>query len=89
MAELCAKDGDWNGAERAYVRLARLLASPDEQRVIYAKLGEIYSVHTVNLSRAEVAFREVLKRAPKDLPTLEKLVDVLASADVDRSERDW
>ena len=76
LAELCAKEGDWNGAEQAYVRLARLLATPEEQRVIYEKLGEIYAVHTVNLSRAEVAYREVLKRAPNDMPTLEKLVDV-------------
>ncbi len=76
MAELCAKEGDWNGAEQAYVRLARLLATPEEQRVIYEKLGEIYAVRTVNLSRAEVAYKEVLKRAPNHIGTLEKLVDV-------------
>ncbi|AKV01832.1 Exonuclease SbcC [Labilithrix luteola] len=76
MAELCAKEGDWNGAEQAYVRLARLLSTPEEQRAIYERLGEIYAVHTVNLSRAELAYKEVLKRAPKDVPTLEKLVDV-------------
>ncbi|MBX3186979.1 MAG: hypothetical protein KF819_08190 [Labilithrix sp.] len=76
MADLCAKEGDWSGAEQAYVRLARLLATPEEQRAIYEKLGELYSVHTVNLSRAEVAYKEVLKRAPKDSATLEKLVDV-------------
>lgn len=76
MAELCAKEGDWHGAEQAYVRLARLLATPEEQREIYEKLAEIYSVHTVNLSRAEVAFKEVLKRAPSDVGTLEKLIDI-------------
>ncbi|MDB5212407.1 MAG: Exonuclease SbcC [Myxococcaceae bacterium] len=76
MAELCAKEGDWAGTEQAYVRLARLLDTPAEQSAIYEKLGEIYSVHTVNLSRAEVAYKEVLKRAPNDLGTLEKLVDI-------------
>ena len=76
MAELCAKEGDWPGTEQAYIRLARLLDTPAEQSTIYEKLGEIYSVHTVNLSRAEVAYKEVLKRAPNDLGTLEKLVDI-------------
>ena len=76
MAELCAREGDWAGAERAYVRLARLLDSPGEQRAIYAKLGEIYGTHTGNLSRAEVAYKEVLKRAPGDVATLETLVEL-------------
>ncbi|MDB4944948.1 MAG: Exonuclease SbcC [Labilithrix sp.] len=76
MAALCSREGDWAGAEQAYVRLARLLVVPAEQREVYEKLGEIYGTHTGNLSRAEVAYREVLKRAPADLPTLEKLVDL-------------
>lgn len=79
MADLCTREGDWAGAEHAWVRLARLLPSAEEQRVIYERLGEIYAVHTVNLSRAEVAYKEVLKRAPEgtvDAPTLEKLVDI-------------
>jgi hypothetical protein len=76
LAELCAKEEDWPGAERAWVRLARLLATPEEQRDAYARLGQLYSVHAVNLSRAELAFKEVLKRAPNDVPTLEQLVDI-------------
>ncbi len=76
MADLCAREGDWLGVEQAYVRLARLLDTPEEQRAIYEKLGELYSVHTVNLSRAEVAYREVVKRAPGDVPALEKLIDI-------------
>ena len=76
MAELCAKEGDWAGAEQAYVRLARLLTTPEEQSAIYEKLGEIYVVHTVNLSRAEVAYKEVLKRNPGSIATLEKLIDI-------------
>lgn len=76
MGDLCEKEGDWVGAEQAYVRLARLLDVPEEQRVIYEKLAVIYSAHTGNLSRAEVAYREVLKREPHDVAILEKLVDV-------------
>ena len=63
-------------AEQALVRLARLLPTPEEQRDVYARLGELYSRHLVNLSRAEGALKEVLKRAPDDAATSEKLVDV-------------
>src|SRR5205085_9898847 len=75
-AEICAKEGDWNGAEQSYVRLARLLAGENEQRAIYEKLAELYSVHLNNQSRAEVAYKEVLKRKPNDPATLAKLIDV-------------
>jgi predicted Zn-dependent protease len=76
LGELCAKEEDWQGAEHAWVRLARLLTTPEEQRDAYARLGQLYSVHAVNLSRAELAFKEVLKRAPNDVATLEQLVDI-------------
>ena len=75
-ADLCARMSDWTAAEQAWVRLARLLATPEEQRAIYAQLGELYLSHAVNLSRAETAFKEVLKRAPDDIPATEKLIDV-------------
>ncbi len=78
MAELAVREANWTAAEQAYVRLVRLLTEPDEQRAIYGKLAEIYSAHTGNLSRAEVAYREVLKRAPNDVLVLEKLVDLYA-----------
>ena len=80
MAGLCTKEGDWAGAEQAYVRLVRGSSDPAEQRAIYEQLGEIYATHAPNLARAEVAFREVLKRAPGDVPTLRRLVDVLRRA---------
>jgi predicted Zn-dependent protease len=76
FAELCAKEKDWTEAEQAWVRLARLLPSPAEQRGVYERLGELYAVHLLNLSRAEVAYSEVLKRAPDDVATMERLVDV-------------
>ncbi len=79
-AELCARMSDWTAAESAWVRLARSLATPEEQRAVYSKLGELYLTHAVNLSRAETAFKEVLKRAPDDIPATEKLIDVFRRA---------
>ncbi len=76
FGDLCAAGGDWDAAEQAWVRLARLLATPDEQRAVYARLGELYSVHAVNLARAELAFKEVLKRSPDDFASMERLVDL-------------
>ncbi len=76
QADLCAQMADWNAAEQAWVRLARLFATPEEQRAIYNKLGELYSQHAPNLTRAESAFKEVLKRAPDDQPAMENLIDI-------------
>ena len=60
FADLCVAQADWDAAEQALVRLARLLPTPEEQRDVYARLGELYSRHLLNLSRAEVALKEVL-----------------------------
>jgi predicted Zn-dependent protease len=76
FADLCVAQRDWEAAEHALVRLARLLPTPEEQRDVYTRLGVLYSKHLVNLSRAEVALKEVLKRAPDDATTMEKLVEV-------------
>jgi tetratricopeptide (TPR) repeat protein len=76
FADLCVQQHDWDAAEQALVRLARLLPTPEEQRDVYGRLGELYSHHLLNLARAEVALKEVLRRAPADVPTMEKLVDV-------------
>lgn len=76
FADLCVAQRDWDATEQALVRLARLLPGPEEQRDVYTRLGELYSKHLLNLSRAEVALKEVLKRAPDDVGTMEKLVDV-------------
>jgi tetratricopeptide (TPR) repeat protein len=76
LAALCATLHDWEAAEQAWVRLTRLVPDANDQRLVYERLGELYSEHAVNLSRAEVALKEVLKRAPDDIPTLERLVSV-------------
>ncbi len=76
FADLAASEGDWNAAEQSWVRLSRLIAEPEEQRKIYDKLGELYLTRSPNLSRAEVAFHEVLKRVPDDIGAREQLVRV-------------
>jgi cellulose synthase operon protein C len=76
FADLCVAQRDWESAEQALVRLARLLPTEGEQRTVYASLGDIYAHHLLNLSRAEVAFKEVLRRSPDDLDTMEKLVEI-------------
>jgi cellulose synthase operon protein C len=76
FTDLCLAQGDWEVAEQSLIRLARLLPTPDEQRVVYTQLGDLYSHHLLNLSRAEVALKEVLKCAPDDVETTTKLVDV-------------
>jgi predicted Zn-dependent protease len=76
FADLCLAESDWETAEQALVRLARLLPTAEEQRGVYARLGDLYSHRLLNLSRAEVALKEVLKRAPDDVDTHEKLVEI-------------
>jgi tetratricopeptide (TPR) repeat protein len=76
FADLCTTQGDWDAAEQALVRLARLLPTPEEQRLVYARLGDLYSHRLLNLSRAEVALKEVLKRSTDDVDTARKLVEI-------------
>ncbi len=76
MAELSASQNDFEAAESVWVRLARLLATPEEQLAAYRHLGDLYAEHLDNLPRAEVALREVLKRAEGDVQARERLVDV-------------
>ena len=76
LTDLCLAQSDWEVAEHSLIRLARLLPTPAEQRVVYTQLGDLYSHHLVNLPRAEVALKEVLKCAPDDVDTAAKLVDV-------------
>ncbi|HYP89535.1 MAG TPA: tetratricopeptide repeat protein, partial [Polyangiaceae bacterium] len=77
FAELCAEEGDWSAAEQAYIRLVRHLPEPARQAQIYRRLGELYDSSLPNPERAELAYREVLKRAPDDGDTISRLVQVL------------
>jgi tetratricopeptide (TPR) repeat protein len=76
FGDLAASTEDWDAAEKTWVRLARLLTTPEEQHGIYNRLGELYFDRAPNLARAELAYKEVLKRAPDDEATMERLVQV-------------
>jgi tetratricopeptide (TPR) repeat protein len=76
LADLYEADEDWERAEQALVRLGRLLASADGQLGTYRRLANIYSNRLLNFPRAEVALKEVLKRAPDDVAAAKNLVDV-------------
>ena len=76
FAEICMAEGDWSGAEQAWIRLARHAAEPERQANIYEKLGELYEGELENPERAELSYQEVLKRRPDDVAATERLVDV-------------
>lgn len=76
FAELSIAEGDWSSAEQSYIRLARHVQDPVRQADIYRKLGELYDGALPNPSRAELAYQEVLKRAPDDAVTVERLIAV-------------
>jgi tetratricopeptide (TPR) repeat protein len=78
FADFCTSRQEWEPAEQTLVQLARLLPMADEQRDIYARLGDLYATKLVNLPRAEVAFKEVMKRSPDDNETAARLVDIYA-----------
>lgn len=74
FADLCFADADYEGAEQALIRLARLTSDPDGQVGIYMQLGQLYDELVPNEERAELAYQEVLKRRPSDEPAREKLI---------------
>lgn len=76
FAGLCLDEGDWSAAEQALIRLARHMIDPQRQAQIYRRLGELYDTTLPNPERAELAYREVLKRAPDDADTVARLVSV-------------
>lgn len=76
LAGILAKESDHEAAEKAYVSLSRLVLEPEEAKRVFEALAELYAGPLANLSRAEVALKEVLKRFPEDLASLEKLVAV-------------
>lgn len=76
FAGLCVAEGDWSGAEQAWIRLARHVTEPEQQAEIYRKLGHLYDTDLANPQRAELSYKEVLKRQPNDTAALERLVHV-------------
>jgi Tfp pilus assembly protein PilF len=75
-ADLSAAQGDFAGAEQAWIRLVRHAPSAEQQAAIYRKLGTLYERDLPNLERAELAYKEVLKRSPEDSAATARLVQV-------------
>ncbi|MES1179257.1 MAG: hypothetical protein ABUL62_33385 [Myxococcales bacterium] len=76
FAELCLEEGDWTSGEQALIRLARHVIELPRQAQIYRRLGELYDTALPNPERAELAYKEVLKREPEDEGTVARLVQV-------------
>ena len=76
FAGLCLDEGDWTAGEQALIRLARHTIDPQRQAQIYRRLGELYDTALPNPERAELAYKEVLKRDPDDAGTVARLVQV-------------
>lgn len=76
FVELCLAEGDWESAEQSLLRLARGVTEPARQAEIYRQLAGLYDEHLDNPERAEVAYREVQKRLPDDISSLDRLIDV-------------
>ncbi|MFT3766315.1 MAG: hypothetical protein QM820_12510 [Minicystis sp.] len=74
FADVSAAEQDWSGAEQAWIRLARLVPDAERQAAIYLRLGGLYDEHLPNAERAELAYQEILKRAPNDTTARERLV---------------
>ena len=80
FADLCAREEDWTGAEQSLIRLVRLVPDPEEQAALYTRLGDLYDRHQPNPERAELAYREVLRRIPNDVNAQERLVEIYRRA---------
>jgi tetratricopeptide (TPR) repeat protein len=74
LARLCLADAIWPEAESALIRWARLERNDANLRFIFFSLGDIYDRHIRQDARAEAAFQRVLKLAPADVETLDRLV---------------
>ncbi|HEY4106300.1 MAG TPA: hypothetical protein VGM44_20515, partial [Polyangiaceae bacterium] len=74
FAEICLDEGDWSAGEQALIRLARHMIEPQRQAQIYRRLGELYDTSLPNPERAELAYKEVLKRDPDDADAVARLV---------------
>jgi len=73
LARLCLRDEIWPEAEGALIRWARLERNDANLRFIFFSLGDIYDRHIRQDARAEAAFQRVLKLAPADLVTLDRI----------------
>jgi tetratricopeptide (TPR) repeat protein len=63
---LALTEGEWNRAEDTWIKLARVASSPEKQAEVYGRLAELYDTDLPNPQRAEICYREILKRKPND-----------------------
>jgi tetratricopeptide (TPR) repeat protein len=80
FTDVCAREGDWDGAERGLLHLIRLAREPAAQIELYRRLGRLYETDRPDLPRAESAYHEVLRRAPDDQGSRERLVAIFAAS---------
>jgi tetratricopeptide (TPR) repeat protein len=73
LAELSLASHDHRSAADALIRLARVRKDREELRWVFFALGDIYDLHIPDARRAEAAWKRVLKLAPDDLPSMERL----------------
>lgn len=73
-ADLSVRAFDWKAAEDAWMRLVLAVEAPEKQSEIYGRLGRLYEVDLPNPERAEICYREILKRFPDDARAHEGLV---------------
>lgn len=76
FADLCSEEGDYEGAEQALIRLARLTSDADRQIDIYFRLGALYDEPLDNADRAEASYQEILKRRPQDEAARLRLINL-------------
>ncbi|MCA9532743.1 MAG: hypothetical protein KC593_03655, partial [Myxococcales bacterium] len=84
LSRLCLDDEIWPEAESTLIRWARLERNEASLRFIFFSLGDIYDRHIRQDARAEAAFQRVLKLAPADMVTLDRLASLYQRVDKPR-----
>ena len=80
LAELYLADAQWPQAADTLIRIARLARDRDVLRHVFMTLGRIYTEHTPDLRRAEVAYARAGALDPDDIEALERLLYVFRSS---------
>jgi tetratricopeptide (TPR) repeat protein len=75
-ANLALAEGEWKRAEETWIRLARVASLPEKQAEVYGRLAVLYDSELPNPQRAEICYREILKRRPNDPSATGALVRV-------------
>jgi tetratricopeptide (TPR) repeat protein len=76
LAELSLEDEEWRPAAESLIRFARLRQGRQELHWVFSTLGDIYDHHMPDPKRAEAAYRRVLKLAPDDTDTMDRLAEL-------------